>query len=158
VAPRYVLEMQDIMSAVIDWGTGKGAQIGRPAAGKTGTTQDYRDAWFIGFTAELVTGVWVGNDDGHPMKKVAGSGLPVKIWQGVMAAALDKELPRPLPWPGGNEPLVAGVPDGTADTTSNGASSGIIVAPDPVTAAKETGNDSFAGFIERLVNQRENKK
>ncbi|MGH6941938.1 hypothetical protein, partial [Hypericibacter sp.] len=64
----------------------------------------------------------------------------------------------PLPWPGGNEPLVAGVPDGTADTASNDASSGTIVAPDPVTAAKETGNDSFANFIERLVNQRDNKK
>ncbi|HWA44518.1 MAG TPA: PBP1A family penicillin-binding protein, partial [Hypericibacter adhaerens] len=75
VAPRYVLQMQDIMAAVVDWGTAKAGQIGRPAAGKTGTTQDYRDAWFIGFTAELVTGVWVGNDDGHPMKKVAGSGL-----------------------------------------------------------------------------------
>ncbi|QEX14746.1 penicillin-binding protein 1A [Hypericibacter terrae] len=159
VAPRYVLEMQDIMSSVIEWGTGKAAQIGRPEAGKTGTTQDYRDAWFIGYTAELVTGVWVGNDDGHPMKKVAGSGLPVKIWQGFMAAALDKELPRPLPWPGGNEPLVAGVPDGTAATAAaDTAPSGTIIAPDPVTAAKETGNDSFANFIERLVNQRDNKK
>jgi penicillin-binding protein 1A len=157
VAARYVLEMQDIMSAVVDWGTAKAAQIGRPAAGKTGTTQDYRDAWFIGFTAELVTGVWVGNDDGHPMKKVAGSGLPVKIWQGYMTAALGNELPRPLPWPSGNEPLVAGVPDGTAptETASNG---GTIIAPDPVSAAKATGNDSFAACIERLVNQRENKK
>jgi penicillin-binding protein 1A len=157
VAPRYVLEMQDAMSAVIEWGTGKAAQIGRPAAGKTGTTQDYRDAWFVGFTAELVTGVWVGNDDGHPMKKVAGSGLPTKIWQGFMSAALAKELPHPLPWPGGDDvPLVAGVPDGTASETAT--ASDIVVAPDPVTAAKETGNDSFAAFIERLVNQQQNRK
>jgi penicillin-binding protein 1A len=159
VAPRYVLEMQDLMSSVIEWGTGKAAQIGRPAAGKTGTTQDYRDAWFVGFTAELVTGVWVGNDDGHPMKKVAGSGLPTRIWQAFMSAALEKELPHPLPWPGGDDvPLAAGVPDGTATTASDGANADIAVAPDPVTAAKETGNDSFAAFIERLVNQNQNRK
>jgi penicillin-binding protein 1A len=159
VAPRYVLEMQDLMSSVIEWGTGKAAQIGRPAAGKTGTTQDYRDAWFVGFTAELVTGVWVGNDDGHPMKKVAGSGLPTKIWQAYMSAALEKELPHPLPWPGGDDvPLAAGVPDSTATTASDGTTAEMAVAPDPVTAAKETGNDSFAAFIERLVNQNQNRK
>jgi hypothetical protein len=70
---------------------------------------------------------------------------------------LAKELPHPLPWPGGDDvPLVAGVPDGTASETAT--ASDIVVAPDPVTAAKETGNDSFAAFIERLVNQQQNRK
>ncbi|MGL5115371.1 MAG: penicillin-binding protein, partial [Beijerinckiaceae bacterium] len=58
-----------------------------PAAGKTGTTQDHRDAWFVGYTGHLVTTVWVGNDDGEEMKKVTGSGLPAEIWQRFMAGA-----------------------------------------------------------------------
>ena len=52
------------------------AALARPAAGKTGTTQDYRDAWFIGYTADLVAGVWLGNDDNTPMNKVTGGSLP----------------------------------------------------------------------------------
>jgi penicillin-binding protein 1A len=66
------------------------------AAGKTGTSQDFRDAWFIGYTAQLVTGVWLGNDDNSPTKKATGGGLPVEVWtrfmrtahQGVPVAAL----------------------------------------------------------------------
>ena len=68
------------------------------AAGKTGTSQDFRDAWFIGYTANLVTGVWLGNDDNSPTKKATGGGLPVEVWtrfmraahQGVPVAALPK--------------------------------------------------------------------
>ena len=60
---------------------------GWPAAGKTGTSQDFRDAWFIGYTGHLVTGVWLGNDDSSPMKKATGGGLPVEIWSRVMKAA-----------------------------------------------------------------------
>ena len=78
VEPRQVCEMIDVMIGVVDTGTGKGAGLGRPAAGKTGTGQDFRDAWFIGFTAELVTGVWVGNDDNSPMNKVTGGSLPTR--------------------------------------------------------------------------------
>jgi len=73
---------------VTTMGTGRGAQIGRPIAGKTGTTSDYRDAWFIGFTPNLVTGVWVGNDDTKPMKKVSGSTLPASIWHQYMGTVL----------------------------------------------------------------------
>ena len=65
-------EMLDMMQAVVTSGTGQAASLDRPVAGKTGTSQDYRDAWFIGFTADLVTGVWVGNDDNTPMNKVTG--------------------------------------------------------------------------------------
>jgi penicillin-binding protein 1A len=71
------------------------------AAGKTGTSQDFRDAWFIGYTANLVTGVWLGNDDNSPTKKATGGGLPVEIWtrfmkaahQGVPVAALPNSQP-----------------------------------------------------------------
>ena len=77
-----------MMTKVIDGGTGRNAAIGRPAAAKTGTSQNHRDAWFIGFTPQLVTGVWFGNDDGAPMKRVTGGGLPARTWAGFMGAAL----------------------------------------------------------------------
>ncbi len=78
-------------------GTGYAARLpDREAAGKTGTTQDYRDAWFVGFTADYVTGVWVGNDDSKPMRNVTGGLLPARIWKDVMVVA-EKGLPaRPL--------------------------------------------------------------
>jgi penicillin-binding protein 1A len=86
-----------MLMGVIDHGTGRAAQLPRPAAGKTGTTQDYRDAWFIGYTADLVAGVWFGNDNDMPMKKVTGGSLPARAWRRFMLAAT-REMPvRPLP-------------------------------------------------------------
>ncbi len=85
---QTVRMMNNMLLAVTTLGTGRGAQIGRPVAGKTGTTSDYRDAWFIGFTPQLVTGVWVGNDDTAPMKKVSGASLPASIWRQYMAEAM----------------------------------------------------------------------
>lgn len=79
--------MNDMLRAVVERGTGRAALLDRPAGGKTGTSQDYRDAWFIGFTADLVTGVWFGNDDGSPMNKVSGGSLPARTWKTFMAAA-----------------------------------------------------------------------
>jgi len=78
-------EMNDMLKAVMIEGTGRKAALpGRPSAGKTGTSQDFRDAWFVGFTADLVVGIWVGNDDGKPMKKVTGGSLPATIWHDFM--------------------------------------------------------------------------
>ena len=73
------------------------AALPRPAAGKTGTTQDYRDAWFIGYTADLVAGVWLGNDDNAPMDKVTGGSLPAQAWRRFMLAATRSMPVRPLP-------------------------------------------------------------
>ena len=84
--------MNNMLMAVTTIGTGRGAQIGRPIAGKTGTTSDYKDAWFVGFVPQLVTGVWVGNDNTESMKKVSGASLPASIWHRYMGAAL-KEIP-----------------------------------------------------------------
>ena len=88
IEPPTVAAMQSMLQDVVTSGTGKAARLSRPVAGKTGTSQDFRDAWFVGFTAELVTGVWVGNDDSAPMKHVTGGSLPARIWQGFMADAL----------------------------------------------------------------------
>jgi len=93
--------MNQMLGSVVTNGTGRAAQIGRPIAGKTGTTSDYRDAWFMGFSADLVTGVWVGNDNNQPMKKVTGGMLPARIWHNYMQAALQNTPVRDIPTGGG---------------------------------------------------------
>jgi penicillin-binding protein 1A len=88
VEPRYVGMMNAMMRETLISGTAQKAQLpGWPAAGKTGTSQDFRDAWFIGYTGHLVAGVWVGNDDSSPTKKATGGSLPVEIWSRFMRAA-----------------------------------------------------------------------
>ena len=79
--------MTAIMKTVIQSGTGRAANIGKPAAGKTGTTDDCKDAYFIGFTPDVVTGVWVGNDDNSKMGELTGGTVPAKIWRDVMLVA-----------------------------------------------------------------------
>lgn len=78
--PRHVAELDSVLTDVIQYGTGKKANPTVLAKGKTGTTQNYRDAWFVGYTQELAAGIWVGNDDETPMKKVTGGSLPAQIW------------------------------------------------------------------------------
>ena len=99
IEPRHVAAMNTMMRETLLSGTARKADIpGWMAAGKTGTSQDFRDAWFIGYTSNLVTGVWLGNDDNSPTKKATGGGLPVEVWtrfmraahQGVPVAALPK--------------------------------------------------------------------
>ena len=100
MSDRALTDMHLMMSAVLTDGTGKAARLDRPAAGKTGTTQDYRDAWFMGYTADFVAGVWLGNDDQrHEMKKVTGGGLPAQLWKSLMVAAHHGLPVRALPTP-----------------------------------------------------------
>jgi penicillin-binding protein 1A len=82
--------MTSMLQDVIIYGTGTNANIGRPAAGKTGTTSDFRDAWFVGYTPDLVTAVWVGNDDYSKMYESFGGNIPARIWARYMRAALAK--------------------------------------------------------------------
>ena len=81
--------MTAIMKTVIQSGTGRAASIGKPAAGKTGTTDDCKDAYFIGYTPDVVTGVWVGNDDNSRMGELTGGTVPAKIWRDVMLVATE---------------------------------------------------------------------
>ena len=87
-----------MMQETLLTGTARKAEIpGWMAAGKTGTSQDFRDAWFIGYTAHLVTGVWLGNDDNSPTRKATGGGLPVEVWTRFMKAAHQGITPVALP-------------------------------------------------------------
>lgn len=79
-----------MLQQVIKGGTGRAADIGKPAAGKTGTTDDYKDAWFIGYTPDIVTGVWVGNDDNSKMANLTGGTVPALIWKDMMKVATEK--------------------------------------------------------------------
>ena len=79
--------MVDMLMETVQTGTGRAANFGRPAAGKTGTSQDNRDGWFIGFTGDLVVGVWIGRDDNEPVEGLQGGGLPARIWRDFMTAA-----------------------------------------------------------------------
>ena len=98
VDARYIAMMNTMLHETLVSGTARRADLpGWPAAGKTGTSQDYRDAWFIGYTSQLVAGIWLGNDDNSPTRKATGGGLPVEIWSRFMKAALHGTAPTALP-------------------------------------------------------------
>src|SRR6185295_3750174 len=89
--------MNAILYDVVQRGTGTAARVpGHEVAGKTGTTSDFKDAWFVGYSADLVAGVWIGNDDARPMRHVTGGKLPAQIWSAFMRAALANHRPRML--------------------------------------------------------------
>ena len=131
ISQRAAGQLIYMMQQVISNGTGTRAQLGsRPVAGKTGTTSSYRDAWFVGFTEQYVTGVWMGYDDNTPLSGVTGGGLPAEIWQAVMS-----EIHDGLP----ELPLSTVSPDGSGIIMSSGGSTPQVVtsgsADDPLAAA-----------------------
>ncbi len=95
--PAVHAEMIDLLSSVVREGTGRAAALDQPVGGKTGTSEDYHDAWFIGFTSDLIVGVWVGNDDNSPMNSVTGGSLPASIWHDFVRAAEAGHRPQSAP-------------------------------------------------------------
>ena len=151
IDPRYVAMMNTMMRETLQIGTAQKAQLpGWPAAGKTGTSQDFRDAWFIGYTGHLVTGVWLGNDDSSPTKKATGGGLPVEIWSRFMKSAHQGVAVAALPGLAGGSSFASALSPGTtplppAPIAAQGGSS---VRPAPI----ERGLDGW--FIDRLFGRR----
>ncbi len=96
VAPYVAAQMTDMMKAAVETGTGRAAQIGRPLAGKTGTTSSNKDGWFLGFTNELTTGVWMGRDDAKAVRGLAGGRAPARAFAAYMARAVGGTPPEPL--------------------------------------------------------------
>jgi penicillin-binding protein 1A len=138
----------DLLSATVNKGTGRAARLSIPAYGKTGTSQDNRDALFVGFAGDLVVGVWIGRDDNTPLKGINGGGLPARIWHDFMAQAVKgaqgkvvpKIRPKPTPSPdptGPIEPL--DLPD-IPELPINIGDSDVKVDPDKgVTVSTEVG-------------------
>ena len=104
--------MNAMLAHALEKGTGKLAAFNRPVAGKTGTSQNFRDAWFIGYSADLIAGVWMGNDNQASMKNVTGGGLPAKAWRRFMVASHARTPVRPLPGVAGQAmpPTIAKTP------------------------------------------------
>jgi penicillin-binding protein 1A len=172
IEPRYVAMMNQMMRETLRTGTAKAAQLpGWSAAGKTGTSQDFRDAWFVGYTAQLVTGVWLGNDDSSPTKKATGGGLPVEIWsrfmrvahQGVPVASLPGLAASSLASVGGffqpaSAPSIPGAP--TTSGVSTTSSAGAPTPPAPIgggrsnvpQAPQNNGMDGW--FLDKLFGRR----
>jgi penicillin-binding protein 1A len=140
--------MNSMLQAALTTGTAKRAAFGAwPAAGKTGTSQDWRDAWFIGYTARLAAGVWIGNDDGTPMKRVTGGGLPAQIWHRFMVAAHRGLKPVPLPGDYWRDPDRA-VPLAAAAGRQNDDPAQMVL---PAEARRQgTGFTFDGGFLRRL--------
>ncbi len=113
--------MTSMLETVIQHGTGyPNADIGRPAAGKTGTTSDFRDAWFVGYTPDLVTAVWVGNDDYRRMTESYGGNIPARIWSRFMKAALAKVPKHDFSLPAGEVRRVTLCGSGQSEVFLNG--------------------------------------
>ena len=111
IEPSYVAMMNTMMRETLLTGTAQKAQLpGWPAAGKTGTSQDFRDAWFIGYSGHLVAGIWLGNDDSSPTKKATGGGVPVEIWSRLMKVAHQGVAVASLPGLAGAPALRLGSP------------------------------------------------
>jgi penicillin-binding protein 1A len=151
VEERHVGMMNAMMQETLRSGTARNADLpGWQAAGKTGTSQDFRDAWFIGYTSHLVTGVWLGNDDNSPTRKTTGGGLPVEIWSRFMKAAHQRVTPAALPGlaapsPGWPFPP-ASVPPGAPPLSQS------PVARDDRVPAADSGLDGW--LLDRLFGRR----
>lgn len=104
MSEREAYEMTTMLEGVIDHGTGTAAAIGRPAAGKTGTTDDNKDAWFVGYTPDIVTAVWIGDDTGaHSLGDIYGGTVPAEIWRDYMSSATSDESGGDFSAPSGME-------------------------------------------------------
>ncbi len=139
---RSAYVLTDMMKGVLIRGTGGGANIGRPAAGKTGTTSDHLDAWFVGFTPDLATAVWMGCDTPEYLNGMTGGDLPATIWQSFMTAALANTPVRDFPRPSGIVSAPVSPKDGLlVDPKSKDARQEIFIEGTQPTKPSQTTDD-----------------
>ena len=145
--------MNAMMRETLVSGTAQRAQLpGWAAAGKTGTSQDFRDAWFVGYTGHLVTGVWLGNDDSSPTKKATGGALPVDIWSRFMKVAHQGVPVASLPGLTGAASFASALPN---PLLSPGSSEAPVGQGGAESARPQVINRSLDGwFLDRLFGQR----
>ncbi|QMW22657.1 transglycosylase domain-containing protein [Sandaracinobacteroides saxicola] len=148
VPPFVAARMTDLLRAAVETGTGRAAQIGRPLAGKTGTTSSNKDGWFIGFTPDLVAGVWIGRDDARRVPGLAGGRAPARVFgvfmskalTGTVASELNTEVEDPLA--GAVEP----------DNQAYGISpDGAPLPPEPVPGASDPASDPIGQIIDQTA-------
>ncbi len=130
VAPYVAAKMTELMKAAVETGTGRAAQIGRPLAGKTGTTSSNKDGWFLGFTSELTTGVWMGRDDAKPVPGLAGGRAPARAFAAYMARAVGGTPPSPLVTDAATGEPVVEPDDQVYGITPDGTPQGDPLGPD----------------------------
>ncbi|PDQ20486.1 penicillin-binding protein [Mesorhizobium sanjuanii] len=138
VKPEIVGMMNSMMTGTVEVGTARKAAFAWPSAGKTGTSQNSRDAWFVGYTANLTTGVWFGNDDGSAMKKVTGGALPAQAWHEFMVAAHEGVPVRPLPGTWKSTPADTIVQDEIPSNTAQPKPPASVGQPAPAAQAPST--------------------
>lgn len=148
-SPQSVAMLVEMMKGVLSFGTGTAAALpDRIAAGKTGTSQNFRDAWFMGFTADYVGGVWMGNDDNSSMRRVTGGSFPARTWKAMMSVAETGLPPRGL--------VTDGVSWSATDSRHGPADplveSGLVPADDSADTAPATGaSRGFLGVLSNLT-------
>ncbi|MBV8288262.1 MAG: penicillin-binding protein, partial [Hyphomicrobiales bacterium] len=140
--PAARAAIHDLLASVVREGTGRAARINGPVEGKTGTSQNHKDAWFIGFTNDIVVGVWVGNDDNTPTRGVTGGDLPARIWNEFVTQSATARAKAVR-----TQPRIAGL-FATAAADAKPAPSGTIIRGVPV--VQSTAMLEIEGRVVRL--------
>ena len=145
---RVHAQMQDMLRASVNRGTGRAARLSVANFGKTGTSQDNRDALFVGYAGDLVVGVWIGNDDNSPMRGIRGGGLPARIWRQFMGEAVRGAVPprraAPVAPPEEVDPDPADDPVIGADVEAQIGGASVRVTPDGLTISGDVGGAPVA--------------
>jgi penicillin-binding protein 1A len=150
VSARAVSAMNDMMNSVVTSGTARAASLDLyPAAGKTGTSQNFKDAWFVGYTAQWVGGVWMGNDNASAMRGVTGGSLPAEIWKELMLKAHDGLMAKPLPGTGLDAEFLKRAAEaiGMADVPSRNP----FKKPEPISAKKREEAEARPGIDHKAL-------
>ena len=159
---KDVAKVNYILNQVVEGGTGTGARIGQPAAGKTGTTENNRDAWFVGFTCKLTTAVWVGYPDGTFMKSVhgisvTGGSFPATIWKKYMTVATKGTSSCPFPYPTDDGTNLGSTSSTSSTSTSSSSSTSTSSTVKPSTTTSSTSTSTTSTTCPSSDNAR-NKK